>query len=60
MLGTPWFWRAYIGGLLAAALIMRLTGWELPLVARRVGFSTVVGIMSFCSSNQWLLRREQN
>lgn len=53
-MGSPLFWRAYIGGLLTAALVMRLTGWELPSSVREIGFPTVVGVMAFDAGQLWV------
>lgn len=53
-MGSPLFWRIYIGAIFAAALAMRLTGWELPRSVREVGFPTVVGVMSFDAGQLWV------
>lgn len=34
LLNEPWFWRIYIAALCVAAIAMRVTGYELPAVAR--------------------------
>jgi hypothetical protein len=53
MLGSPWFWRVYIGTLLIAAALMRYLEYELPPAVRQVGLSTVVGVLAFDLSCKW-------
>lgn len=57
ILGSPTFWRVYVGSLLAAALAMRLTGWQLPSSVRQVGLSTTVGIMGWDAGVKWQRER---
>jgi hypothetical protein len=53
MLGSPWFWRAYIGLLLGAALAMRLTRFEFPEGVRQVGLCAIIEAQAFTCSTAW-------